>query len=203
MRKLHWISMSLVAAPFAFMGACGGDDTTTGGGAGSSSTAGSGGSGTAGTRSSGGSSGSGTSSGGSAGSAATAGSSGSGGAATGGAAGTSAPDSGGSGTASTGDAAAETAAGDNGASTKCTLANDPGNGKSCMDLCDGYFTNCKAHAATASKYDNKAACVTDCKTLTQPQLCCRANHAVTLSAMPTQDNIDMHCPHLIGMNPCT
>ena len=36
MRKFHWISMALLAAPFAFANACGGDDTAPGGTAGSS-----------------------------------------------------------------------------------------------------------------------------------------------------------------------
>jgi hypothetical protein len=210
MRKLHWISMALVVAPFAFAGACGGDDTT-GGGAGAAGTStgssGSGGSGMAGTSSSGGSSGSGTSSGGSSGSVNTGGSSGSAGAGTGGMAGTAAPDSGGGGSAGagTGDAAAETAGGDDGSSTKCTVANDPGIGKSCKDLCDGYFKTCKERTATMSTYANQAACVTACKGLTQAQMCCRALHAVTVSTTPGMNDAyyDMHCGHVIGMSPCT
>jgi len=205
MRKFHWISMALLAAPFAFTNACGGDDTAPATGAVSSGgSSGAGGSGTAGTSSTGGSSGSATSTGGSSGSASTGGSSGSGGSGTGGTAGGAAGDGAG-GSASVKDAAAESASSDDGSSTKCTTANDPGLGKSCKDLCDGYFKNCKTHTATASKYTDQAACVTDCKTLTQPQLCCRANHAVTLSAIatPTASDLDTHCPHLIGMAPCT
>jgi len=205
MRKFHWISMVLLAAPFAFANACGGDDTAApGGGAGTSTgSSGAGGDGTAGTSSTGGSSGSATGTGGSGGSASTGGSAGTGGSGTGGMAGTAAPDGGGGGSASK-DAAAETASSDDGSSTKCTTANDPGLGKSCLDLCNGYFKNCKALAETASKYTDQAACVADCKTLAQPALCCRANHAVTLSdiATPTPDQLTTHCPHIIGTMLC-
>lgn len=206
MRKFHWISMALVAAPFALAGACGGDDTAPAGGAGTSTgSSGSGGSGTAGTTSPGGSSGSATSSGGSSGSASPGGSSGSGGSGTGGMAGTAAPDSGGAGSATKGDAAAETASGDDGSSTKCTVANDPGNGKSCADVCSVYFKSCTTIASTMSTYANMAACVTTCKGLTQTQLCCRALHAATIAgnANPNMDYLNLHCPHIIGMNPCT
>lgn len=205
MRKFHWISMVLLAAPFAFANACGGDDTAPGGTAGSSAgSSGAGGDGTAGTSSTGGSSGS-ASTGGSSGSASTGGSAGTAGSGTGGMAGTAAPDSGGGGSATSGDAAAE-ASTDDGASAKCTNGNATGgDGKSCADVCGTYFKICKARPATADTYATQAACVTACKALTQVQLCCRAQHAATLSsqANPDNDYIDLHCPHVIGMNPCT
>jgi hypothetical protein len=50
-----------------------------------------------------------------------------------------------------------------------------------------------------------AACVSNCKTLTQTQLCCRGQHAVTLSNLANrmQTDLDTHCPHIIGKSPCT
>jgi hypothetical protein len=208
MRKFHWISMALVVAPFAFTGACGGDDTTTGGGAGTSAgSSGSGGSGTAGTNSSGGSSGTATSVGGSSGSG-TSGSGGSAGAGTGGMAGTAAPEGGaGSAGAGSGDAAAETAS-DDGSSTKCTNGQAAGgDGKSCADVCGAYFMYCTTIAATMNTYASSAACVSACKALTQTQLCCRAQHGATIlgasAATRTMDYLNMHCPHVIGKDPCT
>jgi hypothetical protein len=204
MRKLHWISMALIAAPFALAGACGGDDTTGGGAAGTST--GSSGSGTAGTSSSGGSAGSTTGSSGSAGSTNTAGSLGTGGSGTGGTtggmAGTAAPDSGGAGTASK-DAATETAV-DDGSSTKCTVATDPANGKSCADYCTAFYKVCTARPVTMNTYTSPADCVTKCKAFNQSQLCCRAQHAVTVAANPDggTDYLDAHCGHTIGIGLC-
>jgi hypothetical protein len=119
-------------------------------------------------------------------------------------AGTAAPDSGGAGTASGKDAATEAAV-DDGSSIKCTVATDPGNGKSCGDVCSVYFKSCTTIAATMSTYANLTACVTACKALTQTQLCCRALHAATIAgaANPNMDYLNMHCPHIIGMAPCT
>jgi hypothetical protein len=123
-------------------------------------------------------------------------------------AGTSAPDSGsgGSGGSSKGDAAAESAAADDGSSTKCTNGNAAaGDGKSCKDLCDGYFKVCTNVTGVMGTYADHAACVTACKALTQVQLCCRAQHAVTISTManPTAQELQDHCGHVIGKAPCT
>jgi hypothetical protein len=123
-------------------------------------------------------------------------------------AGTSAPDSGGGGSAgaSKGDAAAESAAADDGSSTKCTNGNAAaGDGKSCKDLCDGYFKVCTTVPGAMGTYADHAACVTACKTLTQVQLCCRAQHAVTIAGAvnPSASDLQMHCGHVIGMAPCT
>jgi hypothetical protein len=122
-------------------------------------------------------------------------------------AGTSSPDSGSSGTGgSKGDAAAESAAADDGSSVKCTSGNAAtGDGKSCKDLCDGFFKVCTTVPGAMGTYADKAACVTACKALTQVQLCCRALHAVTIASAnnPSASDLQQHCGHVIGMSPCT
>ena len=199
MRKLHLISLALLAAPLVVMHACGDDEqpaapTGTAGSAGSggSGTGGSGGSGTGG----GGTAGKGGSATGGGGSG-TAGSAGSGTAGSGGAKADGGPDgsggTGGSATeggtdapksdAPTSDAPISDAPmGDASAGGRvCTdgTYSDAAIGLSCKDYCDTFMAICNAEPALdagSAFYANRGACITSCGNFTQLQLCCRADH---------------------------
>jgi hypothetical protein len=75
---------------------------------------------------------------------------------------------------------------------------------SCADLCNAFFRVCKTNPGTANAYTDKTQCLAVCRTLTQAQLCCRAQHAVALTSTPNPNINDIltHCPHTIGVAPC-
>ena len=218
MRKLHFVSLALIAAPLVLMHACGGDDTAAPAGS-----AGSGGSGTAG------SAGSGTAGAGTAGSTTgTAGSSpGGGGAGTGGTkadgggTGGTAPDgsAGTGGTADGGDAAPkldvavpDLGIGDSvlvsdalGPGKTCTdpaAYNEAAVGGNCHDYCMTFISTCNTDPAVAGDaggkfYANEGECQTKCGTFSQAQLCCYSEH-VNNAAAATGATRSMHCTHAAG-----
>jgi hypothetical protein len=203
MRKLHFVSLALVAAPLVLLHACGGDDTAAPGGSAGSGTAGSGGSATAG------SAGSGT--------AGTAGSSTGGGGAGGGTAGTagSSPDgsAGTGGSADGGDAAkldvavADVVIGDSllgsDASNTCTSDAASAGGKSCNDYCDSFMANCNGDPVFADAggppYANAGACRSQCNGYSQAQLCCYITHVNNASGYDAGTGLrSAHCTHAAG-----
>ena len=187
MRKLHWVSIVLLAAPIAFASACGDDDSGGGATGGSTGTGG------------GGTGGGGTGGGGTGGSE-TGGTTGTGGSETGGTTGTggtvddggtggSADDGGGTG------GAADDGGGTEGGGEKVCPDDYPqmvAQGATCRDYCDCMMATC------ASKFADDAACMTACAAITVDQLCCRTYHCDNA----TKGNTDTHCGHAVGMDLC-
>jgi hypothetical protein len=221
MRKLHWVSLALVAAPVVLMHACGGDDTSPGGTAGSggsttstTGTGGSGGSGTTGTTGTAGTTGSGGTTGtaGTTGSGGTAGSKtdggggateGGGGSATEGGAGSKVEGGAGS-TAEGGDAPSESAVSDAGNTRTCTDPSaymDSGLGQSCTDYCKTFLAVCNSDSALGDSgafYANEGDCHTQCAAFSQAQLCCYAVH-VQKAADADGGTRSLHCTHAAGL----
>jgi hypothetical protein len=209
MRKLHWVSLALIAAPLVLMHACGGDDTTP---APASGTAGSGGSGGSGGSATGGGGNGGSATGGSA-----TGGGGNGGSATGGSAGKggsagsggSATDGGGGTTSSEGGDAAKSDAISDAASTSdanATCGDDasPGNGQSCKDYCTLFLAICNSNTKvtdSGSFYSSNGDCMSKCNALSQTALCCRAYHVNNANG-DAADAKDTHCPHAAGLSLC-
>jgi hypothetical protein len=222
MRKLHWVSLALVAAPLVLMHACGGDDTSPGGTAGSGgstgSTTGTGGSGgsttggtttgTAGTTGSGGTAGT-TGTGGTAGSAGSktdgggGATEGGGGSSTEGGAGSKVEGGAGS-TAEGGDSASEVSVGDAGNAKACTdpaAYMDSGLGQTCTDYCKTFLAVCNGDSALGDSgafYTNEGDCHTKCAAFSQAQLCCYAVH-VQKAADNDGGARSAHCTHAAGL----
>ncbi len=212
MRKLHWVSLALIAAPVVLMHACGGDDTSP---APTTSTGGSGGTGGSATGGSGGSS-----TGGSGGSA-TGGSAGTGGSATGGTGGTAGSggmkDGGGTGGTSTSDAgdaakgdtgltdspSSTDAPGDAGGSKTCTdpaAYMDSGIGLSCNDYCKTFMDVCNSDPILGDSgafYANEGDCRSKCNAFSQAQLCCYAVHVNNAEKFDGGTR-SAHCTHAAG-----
>jgi hypothetical protein len=191
--------MALIVSPFALMGACGGDDTTTGGGTsgGAGTTGSSGGSGTAGGGTGGEGTGgaTGTGGGGSTGaSGASTGGGGSGGASTGGGgSGGASTGGGGSGGSST-DGGSGGSKGDGGVPA-CTSKMETSPAMSAADFCAILAATCKGALLDAA-YNTPEKCAGAYAAATKMQ--CQSYHlcnAVTIDAT-------MHCPHAQGAAPC-
>ncbi len=219
MRKLHWVSLALIAAPVVLMHACGGDDTAPGGtaGSGGSGTAGSAGSGTAGKAGTAGTSGTagtagsgaGGSSAGAAGSKADSGPDGTG---TGGSTTEGGAGSGGSASTEGGDAlkldvavpdvaVPDVVIGDAPANNVCNNDASSAKAKSCADYCDTFFATCNDDAVFADAggkpYANNGACRSSCSGFTQDQLCCYLEH-VNNAANADGGLRSTHCTHAAG-----
>jgi hypothetical protein len=202
MRKLHWISLSLVAAPLVLMHACGGDDSTPGGSAGSG-TAGKGGSGGSGGGGTGG-----TATGGSGG--ATGGSAGSGGAKTDGGGGTTTEGGAGSkadGAAGglpdvvVGDALLDVIS-DGAANKRCEDDASPGSGQTCNDFCDKFMATCNDDAifadAGGKPFSSPGECRQQCATFGGAALCCYITH-VDNAIRYDGGTRSTHCTHAAGL----
>ena len=187
MRKLHWVSMVLLAAPIAFASACGGDDTSGGGTGGSTGTGGAtgtGGSDTGGSGTGGGDTGGSTGTGGSD----TGGSTGTGGTTDEGGTGGAATDDGGTGGSTTDDGGNHT---EGGAALVCpdTYEQEVARGATCQDYCDCMTGTCD------TKFADNDACMTACMAITVDQLCCRTYHCNNAKG----GNAELHCNHAVGM----
>jgi hypothetical protein len=209
MRKLHWVSMALIAAPVALIIHCGGDDTTpapagsTGTG-GSSTTAGGKG-GTAGAATTGGGAGA---TGGTAGRGGSGGSGGTGGSA--GSGGTGGKTDGGGGTGGSGTDGGlvpDVLTDAPGATLACTDPNGymdgGGVGTTCVQYCQAYFAVCNANPAVAADagmgyYTGQDDCVTKCHGFNQAQICCYAVHVNNASLMDAS-GAAVHCKHAAGL----
>jgi hypothetical protein len=191
--------MALIAAPFAVMGACGGDDTTGGGAAGSggsssSGTAGTGGtsSGTSGTSSTGGSSGT-SSTGGSGGTSSTGGSGGT--SSAGGSAG-SGGSGGSAGSGGSGGSATDGGSGDGAAALPACTSNSATDPKfSAADFCAELAGVCGANLI--GDYNTTEKCLA--KYGASAQQGCQTYHVC--NAFRTKD-VATHCPHAQGAAPC-
>jgi hypothetical protein len=190
MRKLHWVSMVLLAAPIAFASACGGDDTSgggTGGSTGTGGTTGTGGGDTGGsTGTGGGDTGGSTGTGGGD----TGGSTGTGGTTDDGGTGGAATDDGGTGGSATTD---DGGGGEAAAAKACTMDGDS-KGKTCDDYCTAWDDNCAGEAGFMDVYANTDACMAACAAFNDSQLCCRITHAGLASGAA-----DPHCFHAQGL----
>jgi hypothetical protein len=186
MRKLHWVSIVLLAAPLAFVGACG-DDDSSGSGTGGSGTGGggTGGGGTGGSETGGSGTGGGETGG-----------SGTGGGETGGGGTGGATDDGGTGGAAddgggTGGAADDGGTSEGGGDKVCPndYAQEVARGATCQDYCDCMADTC------GTQFANVDACMAACNAMTVDQLCCRTWHCNNAKG----GNAETHCQHAIGM----
>ena len=205
MRKLHWVSLALIASPIVAMHACGGDDTTPGAaGAGGGATVG-----TGGAKATGGGGAATTTT--STTTTTTTTTTGGGGGGTGGGGGKV---DGGGGAAPDGSPLDVTLPdvvtdGGNGNTQACTdpaAYNDAAVGLTCNDYCSTFMAICNNDPSVTDSggfFANMGACLNACHNYTQPQVCCRAEHANNAAMMDaSQSNRTTHCPHAAGRALC-
>jgi len=201
MRKLHWVSLALIASPLAVMHACGGDDTAPGGTAGAggsttSTTMATGGGGTATTTTT-----TTTTTGGGGGGTGAGGSKDGGGGGTGGSPGDGSPLD-----VTLPDVLTDGGNGNTQACTDPAAYNDAAVGLTCNDYCTTFMNICNTDPSVTDSgghFANMGACLNACHNYTQPQVCCRAEHVNNAASMDaSQANRTTHCPHAIGNGVC-